>query len=282
MSSSALDHDILKQDFQSAKVNKMNQIKARTRARWIFEQFFSTDKDRRGLSSADSALSDNVDDTDNEYGAMKSPHGADGNEQSLLGALMATEALASPNGDEGHDDTLVYEEVDEEADVDEELQGMAVAALRQKIHSAQNSPTRETPIGRHVYWCSKAMFIHFVRRCLVVAALRQTIHSAQNASTRETPIGRHIYWGSKVAFIHYIRRFLVVAALRKKLNLSQTHLLERYQQVGIYWCSISLFILISAQGAPGAPFTFPHPHDMMTGQICNPQVLQKIHRFYSL
>ena len=32
MSSSVLDHDILKQVFQSVKVNKTNQIKARTRA----------------------------------------------------------------------------------------------------------------------------------------------------------------------------------------------------------------------------------------------------------
>ena len=32
MSSSALDHDILKQVFQSAKVYKTNQTKARTRA----------------------------------------------------------------------------------------------------------------------------------------------------------------------------------------------------------------------------------------------------------
>ena len=152
---------------------------------------------------------------------MKSPHGTDGNEQSLLDALMATEALASPNGDEGHDDTLVYEEVDEEANVDEELQGMAVAALRQKIHSAQNSPTRETPIGRHIYWCSKVTFIHFVRRCLAVA-------------------------------------------------------------IGIYCCSITLLILIRAEDASGAAFIFSHPHDVMTGQISNPEVLQKIHRFYSL
>lgn len=112
------------------------------------------------MSSADSALSDNTEDMDNEHGAKKSPHHADGNEQSLLDALMTTEALASPNGEEPHDDTLVYEEVDEdgEEDVDEELQGMAVASLRQKIHSAQNSPTREAPIGRYTLMFSYCIY----------------------------------------------------------------------------------------------------------------------------
>ena len=35
MSCSALDHDILKQVFQSAKINKTNQIIARTRASFL-------------------------------------------------------------------------------------------------------------------------------------------------------------------------------------------------------------------------------------------------------
>ena len=117
-------------------------------------EYATESKDGRGMSmnSTDSAFSvpenefptessDSRERTSSSDQVDEDYAGAD--EQSLLDALMMTEALSS-NGEGGNDETIFSEEEDD--DVDDDDESIPVEALRDKFHSPHSSQT--SPLTR--------------------------------------------------------------------------------------------------------------------------------------